>query len=606
MPMENSSGKPTVEECLTAVSAANGSAEYLMAYDRAMSGLDLYPDDPRLKFQAVLALARSGAAGRAAEAFSLLGLENSRDEDIAALGARLLKDRFFAASSDDAPRIAAQSAERYEKVFHSTGGYYPAINAAAMWLFAGDGERSAGLAAATLKIVDGKLGRADEGELYWLEATKAEALLLLRDLDGVAVQMERIAAMPGRHVADLASTRTQLRRICSFTKLDCAFLNRLQLPNVLHYTGHMIAPPGGRGRFGAGSEERVAKEIALQLEELDIGFGYGSLACGGDIMVAEALLLRGAELHLVFPFAIDDFLDISVRNGGPGWEERFHHIKDRACSITFASSEGYLGDAAIFAYTSRIAMGLARIRAQNIGNAPLQLAVWDGVETGGDAGTSADIAFWRKHGLPSHVIDSGPPATGVAPPVQARSVNVAAERTLAPVLFTDMKGYSGYSENEVMIFVKEVMGRLAAIINRHEKSILYRNTWGDAIFLVFADVATAIHCVLELQACLKNLPLAAMGLPHDTGMRMAMHAGPVFESHDPILDKRAYFGSTLTRAARMEPITPVGEVYVSDAFAALAAFEGPEGVACEYVGHMPTAKSYGLMRMFHLTRQERR
>ncbi|MBF0357648.1 MAG: DUF4071 domain-containing protein [Magnetococcales bacterium] len=597
--MEISTPAPSASELLAKVKKANNSAEYLLAYDQAMSGLEIYPLDVNLKFQAVLALARSGATGRAREAFNELGLAGSSDEDTASLAARILKDRFFSSTTLRDLGAATESANGYEKVYLRTGGYYPAINAASMWLFAGDRDRSAQLAAETLEIISQK-GSVDVGEQYWLEATKLEAMLLLEDMHGTEEQIKKISILAKHNISDLASTRTQLKRICKFLNLDCGFLKLLKLPKVLHYTGHMIAPPGGRGRFSSESEQRVAEEIAAKLEELNVGFAYGSLACGGDILIAEALLQRGAELHIVFPFDIDEFKQISVLGGGDGWLTRFNQIKDRASSITFASEGRYLGDNTIFAYTSMIAMGLAKIRAQNLHSKPHQLAVWDGKKADGVAGTAADIDYWQKHGLESHVIDSGPPAMGVAAKATPAKERKAVKRALVPVLFTDMKSFSRFGEEEVMIFIDEVMGKLAKIINRHKDGILYRNTWGDAIFLVFADVTTAIDCVLELQASLWKMPLGEMGLPHDTGMRMAMHAGPVFESYDPILDKKAYFGTTLTRAARMEPITPVGEIYVSDAFAALATFEGPKDVSCEYVGHMPTAKKFGRMRMFHL------
>ena len=585
-------------EWLNNARRANQNAEYLLAYDQAMSGLEEYPNNPQLGFQAVLALARSGATGRAAETFQLLGLEGNKDEDIASLEARILKDRFFSSADHQEADIAGQSASCYEMVFLATGGYYPAINAASMWLFAGDRERSAKLAEEVLQICR-KHGDQQVDEIYWLRATQAEALLLLEDLHGAEEQLKIIVSLQQLHLSDLVSTRTQLQRISRFLGLYPTFIDLLKLPGVIHYTGHMITPRGEKGRFAAESEARVAGEIQQQLERLNVGFGYGSLACGGDILVAEALLQRGAELHLVFPFELEDFEQTSVLGGGLGWQQRFRRCKKRAHSVTFASEDGYLGDSMIFAYTSRIAMGLARIQAQNLNTAAHQLAIWDGQENEGVAGTAADIACWREHGFISHLIDAGPPATGISPPATSWQKKEA-KRTLAPVLFTDMKGFSHFREEEIMVFIDEVMGSLAKVINRHQEGILYRNTWGDAIFLVFADVATAIECVLELQARLWQLPLAEMGLPADTGMRMAMHAGPVFEGFDPILSKKAFFGSTLTRAARMEPVTPVGEIYVSGAFAALAVFEDLKGVRCEYVGHMPTAKSYGCMRMFHL------
>ena len=60
-------------------------------------------------------------------------------------------------------------------------------------------------------------------------------------------------------------------------------------------------------------------------------------------------------------------------------------------------------------------------------------------------------------------------------------------------------------------------------------------------------------------------------------------------------------GTTVTRSrtARIEPVTPPGEVYVTEQFAARLALE-PNAYACDYVGQIPAAKSYGTMRMYHL------
>jgi hypothetical protein len=57
-------------------------------------------------------------------------------------------------------------------------------------------------------------------------------------------------------------------------------------------------------------------------------------------------------------------------------------------------------------------------------------------------------------------------------------------------------------------------------------------------------------------------------------------------------------------AARIEPISPPGHVYASQAFAALAEAEAsPKSrapFACEYVGQVPLAKGYGTFPMYHL------
>ena len=61
-------------------------------------------------------------------------------------------------------------------------------------------------------------------------------------------------------------------------------------------------------------------------------------------------------------------------------------------------------------------------------------------------------------------------------------------------------------------------------------------------------------------------------------------------------------GSHVSRTARIEPVTPPGEVYVTEMFAAALELEGEATLACDYVGHMPAAKDYGKLRMYRLRR----
>ena len=95
-----------------------------------------------MKHRAVLALARSGATDEAARRFADYGLEDASDEDIAALRARIAKDRALLEDGELRRRRAAHAAELYAAVHARTGGYYPAVNAATLWLLAGDTERS--------------------------------------------------------------------------------------------------------------------------------------------------------------------------------------------------------------------------------------------------------------------------------------------------------------------------------------------------------------------------------------------------------------------------------------------------------------------------------
>jgi class 3 adenylate cyclase len=114
---------------------------------------------------------------------------------------------------------------------------------------------------------------------------------------------------------------------------------------------------------------------------------------------------------------------------------------------------------------------------------------------------------------------------------------------------------------------------------------------------VAADLALAV------QERLGTLDLHALGLPPTLRLRLSAHAGPVQRLQDPILGRETFAGRSLTRAARIEPRTPPGRVYVSGAFAALLALQPDATTSCEYVGQITTAKDFETIPMYVLRRR---
>ncbi len=99
-----------------------------------------------------------------------------------------------------------------------------------------------------------------------------------------------------------------------------------------------------------------------------------------------------------------------------------------------------------------------------------------------------------------------------------------------------------------------------------------------------------------------RLPLRELGLPDDIALRLGGHFGPVYEDTDPILGATNFFGAHVSRAARIEPITPEGNVYITRPFAAGLALDPAREFDCDYVGTIPAAKGYGDLRMYLLRR----
>jgi class 3 adenylate cyclase len=175
-------------------------------------------------------------------------------------------------------------------------------------------------------------------------------------------------------------------------------------------------------------------------------------------------------------------------------------------------------------------------------------------------------------------------------------------RQLRAFLFGDIKGFTQLREAQLPVFQQQVMGAFAAVLDEFNGSLLYRNTWGDALYVVFDQVAGAADCAVRLQEVLAALPLARLHLPENLSLRIGMHYGPVYEDRDQVLRTAVYYGTEVSRAARIEPITPPGEIYATEAFAAALAFDAGEHFCADYVGRVQTAKNYGEFRMYHIRR----
>jgi class 3 adenylate cyclase len=121
---------------------------------------------------------------------------------------------------------------------------------------------------------------------------------------------------------------------------------------------------------------------------------------------------------------------------------------------------------------------------------------------------------------------------------------------------------------------------------------------------VLADARSAGHAALRFQESLHAIQLADLGLPDDLGLRVSVHAGPILQRQDPVRGVLGWWGRELTRAARIEPRTPEGEVYATEAFAALIALDPAAGLACDYVGQVTTAKDFETIGLYRLRRVE--
>src|SRR5215470_6857586 len=104
------------------------------------------------------------------------------------------------------------------------------------------------------------------------------------------------------------------------------------------FSGHLMKAGDAAPEALAAAERWIAAEIGGWIAANRISSAHAALACGADIVFAEQALAAGIPLHVVLPFGIARFEELSVAVGnGPGietdWVERYRKCLDLAASV---------------------------------------------------------------------------------------------------------------------------------------------------------------------------------------------------------------------------------------------------------------------------------
>jgi class 3 adenylate cyclase/tetratricopeptide (TPR) repeat protein len=614
---EEGSGSPALFRCLG--ERILGQGEPLLAYDVVTAGLATWPKDIRLRQLQGLALARSGATDRASAILEDLRDEAQPAEETLGMLGRTYKDlAIAAATSDQRAQFLKRAAKTYAEAYQTSGGYWSGINAATMNLLVGRTEQASELARKVrehcLREVEGVTG-----DSYWQLAALGEAALILRDLSQAAEWYSRAANEGRNRFGDLQSSRRNARLILQHWNEDSDWIdNYLRIPSVVVFAGHMIdRPDRTMPRFPLQLEPLVAREIRRKLDDLEPGFGFSSAACGSDILFLEAMLELGAEVSIVLPYKEEEFIRDSVEIGldSKKWRARFDNILARAARIITASNQRLEIGGVSYEFCNQLLLGLATIRCRQLETKLIPLAVWNQQLGDGPGGAASVVQNWRSLGHNPEIVNlaeigkrSGTPSTVAAAASdfgkQTSHRHISAPENfrsrIVAILFADAVGFSKLSEPEVPRFVQHFFGAIAHLMEKFSGSIIASNTWGDGLYFVFSEIDLAGEFALQLAELATTTDWAVKGLRAELNLRIALHAGPVYEFDDPITRRRNYSGTHVSRAARIEPITPPGQVYASEAFAALAVACGAKNFTCDYVGQTPMAKGYGTLPTYHV------
>jgi CRP-like cAMP-binding protein len=447
---------------------AIGAGDLVRARNIAFDMLKHFPASPQLLHSAALAATRSGNWSEAIEDLSRLGLNGQFDiaalresvirslknpfsvaqkedgaddddddqaisnapgglkmkevgqlvEDISALKAKVLKEQAFgAADPGEARQIAATSHETYDAIYRETRGYYAGINAASMAIVAG---RPA-LAEKIARQVLAELPSPNTG--YWPLATRAEALLILGDIEGACGSMSLAARAPDADDGKKASTIVQFRRLAPLLDVDTeSLIGLLKQKTVCLIAGHLFR--GSQMDFDRQQAEaaRITEAARDLYRRHDVGYVYGALACGADILLAEAALELGIEFHAVLPFDTELFLETSVKMGDPPghsgfWAARYNDVLQQATSLIVLSKSEPPRAAmdSFYLYAARHLGGCALQRSDNLQTTCRLVAVASEAPAFHLAATRAFVERWRSLGRQADVIPIDLPAVAARP-----------------------------------------------------------------------------------------------------------------------------------------------------------------------------------------------
>ncbi len=595
----------------------------LIALEVLNEGLQHFESDLLLLQLQGLALVRTGAAARANTILENVRKESEHKpemldagilEETLGLLARTHKDLgLFATNETDRLQHLQKSLNLYKDAYERTGHrYWTGINVATLATLLNQTE----LANITAQQVQNRCQeelentQPDDRDRYWILATLGEAALNLRDIPLAETYYRKAADCGEGRYGDINTTRRQARLLLAQLGHDEELADAwLPTPGVVVFSGHMIDQPHReQERFPERFANAVKTSIREWLIENNIRIGYSSAASGSDLLFQEALKEIGGECHIVLPYARTQFVKDSVDiTENKTWVERFDAVMKQAAHTVYTSNQKMKAGSVSYDYANLVLHGLASVRARELETEPEALVVWNGKKGDGPGGTASVTTRWHSLGVPVTQIDLSTlpdpvperlptfPVTKNLIHPNGRRVKDSETEVMA-MLFADAVNFAQLTEEEVPKFVSEFLGGIALIVREYKDRNVVRNTWGDGLYLVFKTVRDAGICALQLQEMAQKTNWEEKGLPKGLTLRIALHAGPVFGGPDPVTGNMNYTGTHVSRAARLEPKTPPGEVYASEAFAALAAVDKVDETTefvCEYVKQLEWAKHYG-------------
>lgn len=561
---------------------ANGAGEYLLVLEigeAALAGGGIADTVP-IRQQMGRALAVLGSSD---EARGLLeGIESGRADDAETLGllARVWKDLAAAAPTPaERGKFLGEAQEHYEAGYRRAmdaadrnGAAYCGINASALAALTGDLEHARELALKTLEQTTG-----DEG--YYGIATRAEAALILgkdEEASGLYQAASAMAAAENRW-ADLASTRTQCR------ELSLKLHGRRDHLEAAFPSGAVAVLFAEHAESDPALATDVVRRVLDWAGTHSVRSVFSGARPGWDLFVLGALQDAGVETHLILPCEVDRFIELVLMPKGAEWVARFEAVRAKSISVTILHEFSTTDPAHAVEFTERMIAARGALLANHLGFS--LRALWIGGQLSNPSAgllTQPSLALQVIH--PENPEQDGPPDkdSKTAPVPFARALKpapAAPQVAVGAILLLNFPNYSQMSDDDFTAFQTDVLGTIATQLALSECPPVNRQGFGGNYLFVFDQLFPAASMALGL--------IEALGLKNDNAAflpSICLHAGPVWQMINPVLNLYAHEGAAITRATALAAGLPTGLAFATETFTALAALESLRGIRFEHAG----------------------
>lgn len=532
-----------------------------------------HTQETRYKQLHALSISKLGTPEAALEIMEPVYKQFPDDPESAGILGSIYKELF---KKNQSTAFAIKSRDTYFQNFSVTKNYYTGINAASMSAMAGQASRGREIATEVIAMLEN-----NSTDDFWKLATLGEACMLIKNRSRAVEYFVQARKHVGNDWGKITSVHNQLWLLNHFIPVSNEILKIFSPPAVVAFIGHMIDHPNrATPRFPISIEQQVKESITNSIRTLNARIGYSSLACGGDILFAEAMAAEGGEVNIFLPFAESDFIDQSIRFAGDDWVKRYYNLVEKF-PVTYITKESYAGFDDLFAYQNRIISGLAALRSASHHSEPTLLTVLSEVDFKRKKGGTRDtIHLWpfpQRHVNinPDIFVKDQPPA-----PLQvhAQLKSEKAEQIDRPVLYIANVSIESLPALEREKLLKETASKIVDEVIV-VKSYVVEEDFILAGFDTESEVMEFVRFIEDLLRSVKR----------NSSARISLHAGPVYINTESVSLDKKLSGENAELVKEMNTLTTSGSIFVSDHFAALLALELKK-YTLEYAGILATQR----------------